>query len=69
VYGQPVQLSDGREVSIDEAYLRESILQPDAATVEGYPSAVMAAGIARFKEKLEEPGTVDALVEYVKSLK
>ena len=52
----------------DDAYVRQSILQPDAATVEGYSAGVMAAGIERHKARIAAGGTVDALLAYIKSL-
>jgi cytochrome c oxidase subunit II len=69
VYESVVPLTDGRKVKADHDYLRQSILQPDAATVEGYQAGVMVAGIERFKSRINSPGTVEALVEYIKSLK
>jgi len=36
VFGKPVSLSDGRVVTADDAYLRDSILQPKKDVVAGY---------------------------------
>src|SRR3989440_799815 len=36
VYGNPVQLGDGRTVTADENYIRESILVPAAKVVSGF---------------------------------
>jgi cytochrome c oxidase subunit 2 len=36
VYGHPVRLSDGQTVTADDAYVRESILNPAARIVSGY---------------------------------
>src|SRR5439155_10651242 len=36
IYGTQVPLSDGSRVPVDRAYLRESILRPDAKVVAGY---------------------------------
>lgn len=68
VYGTTVRLANGRTASVDDAYLRQSILQPDAATVEGYSAGVMAAGIERHKPRIEGGDTVEALLAYIKSL-
>ena len=38
LFGQPVSLKGGGTVTADEAYLRESILTPDAKIVAGYGS-------------------------------
>ena len=41
LYNKPVQLNDGRTVIADDAYLRESILQPNAKIVNGFDANVM----------------------------
>lgn len=38
LYGERVQLRDGTTVTANENYLRESILQPQAKLVDGYPN-------------------------------
>jgi len=38
LYGSKVELSDGTTITADEAYLKESIQNPDAAIVAGFPS-------------------------------
>lgn len=62
VYGSDVKLSDGKTVKADHNYLRESILKPNAKTVEGYPSLMPSyAGTVSEEE-------IIALIEYIKSL-
>lgn len=41
LYESQVKLADGSSVAADEAYLTESIKQPAAKTVEGYPANAM----------------------------
>src|SRR5581483_6472977 len=36
IFGKPVLLSDGRTIPADEAYLRESVVDPAAKIVSGY---------------------------------
>ncbi|WP_353128414.1 cytochrome c [Parapedobacter pyrenivorans] len=36
IYGSKVELADGATVTVDEAYLRESILEPSKKVVKGY---------------------------------
>ena len=36
VFGNPVKLADGTQITADEAYVRESILNPRAKTVAGF---------------------------------
>jgi cytochrome c oxidase subunit 2 len=62
LYGNPVQLADGRRVTADEAYLRNAILHPRDGLVAGY-SAIMPDYAA-----VAGPAEVDALITYLKSL-
>lgn len=67
LYGSQVRLVNGQTVKADESYLRESILEPDAKTVEGFSRGVMAAAVSR--QQVEKDGNLDALVAFIKSLK
>lgn len=62
VFGSQVALSNGATVNVDESYLRESILNPQAKLVAGY-GPVMPT----FQGLVNEE-SVMALIEYVKSL-
>jgi mono/diheme cytochrome c family protein len=62
VFGHQVDLADGSKVSADEAYVRESILEPMAKVVAGY-APVMPA----FKGIVTDD-QLDKLVAYIKSL-
>jgi len=63
VYGHPVVLEDGRTVTADEAYIRESILNPNAKIVKGYRRDIMPV----FQGQISEDGLLQ-LIAYVKSL-
>ncbi len=63
VFGRPVPLEDGRTVMADEAYIRESILVPNAKIVKGYPRDVMPS----FQGQIDEAGLMQ-LIAYIKSL-
>jgi cytochrome c oxidase subunit 2 len=63
IYGKPVGLSDGSTVTVDEDYLRESILNPNAKIVQGY-QAVMPS----FAGLIGEEDVLD-LIAYLKSIK
>lgn len=63
VFGHEVVLEDGTKVTADENYIRESILQPNAKIVKGFPHGVMPT----FQGQINE-NELNALVEYVKSL-
>ncbi len=58
--GSTVTLEDGRQVVADTAYLRRSILDPEADVVDGF-------AIAMPKAELDDD-QVDALVAYIESL-
>jgi cytochrome c oxidase subunit 2 len=62
LYGTTVLLADGTRTQANESYLRESILQPQAKLVKGYPAAMPS--FAHLK-----PEQVDELVAYIKSLR
>ncbi len=62
LYGRHVQLADGRVITADEAYLRESILQPNAKVVAGFQPLMPT-----FQGLVNEEGVVQ-LLEYIKSL-
>ena len=60
--GGQIQLASGESVIADDAYLRESILQPMAKIVKGYPPAMPT-----FAGQLSEE-EVMSLIAYIKSL-
>ena len=62
VFGAPVLLEDGRTVTADENYVRESILDPGAKIVNGFKPVMPTFQGLVSEEQL------NALVAYVKSL-
>lgn len=65
LFGHTVEFTDGTTATVDEAYLRESILEPGAHVVEGYPDNVMPRDLTtRMKEK-----QIDDVIAYIKTLK
>ena len=63
LYQRPTKLDNGTEIIADEAYLTESMMDPNAKIVAGY-TAVMPS----YQGKLSGPETA-ALVEYIKRLR
>ncbi|MDF1544283.1 MAG: cytochrome c oxidase subunit II [bacterium] len=62
-FGSQEKLKDGSSVIVDENYIRESLLNPKAKVVEGYePVMPTYQGILKDRQ-------VDALIEYIKTLK
>jgi cytochrome c oxidase subunit II len=62
VFGKPVLLEDGRTVTADENYVRESILEPGAKVVRGFKPVMPT-----FQGQVSDE-QLNALVAYVKSL-
>ncbi|MDA9463301.1 cytochrome c oxidase subunit II [Bradyrhizobium sp. CCBAU 53415] len=62
LYGRAVQLADGRTVSADDAYIRDSILQPKRDVVAGYEPVMPS-----FKGLLDD-GEIQSLTAYIRSL-
>ena len=60
--GSTVTLQSGRTVTADDAYLRESILNPSVQLVDGYENIMPT-----YKGQLDEEGVI-ALIEHIKSL-
>lgn len=63
LYNKPVALNNGQTVIADDAYLRESILNPNAKIVAGFEPNVMP----NFKGQVSEEDVIQ-LIAYIKSL-
>jgi len=63
LYNKPVLLADGRTVIADDAYIRESILDPNAKIVDNFQPNIMPV----FKGQVTEEGIVE-LIAFIKSL-
>ena len=62
IFGKQERMADGQMITVDENYLRESMLNPAAKVVNGY-QAVMPSYQGLLKDR-----EIDALIEYIKSL-
>ena len=62
VYGSKLQLANGSQVQVNEAYLRNSILNPSQNITAGY-----APIMPTYQGQISEDGLID-LVEYLKTL-
>jgi cytochrome c oxidase subunit 2 len=58
LYGRTEQLADGTSVLVDEAYVKESILDPKARLVQGFPPVMVAYTLTE-----DELGAVVALIK------
>jgi cytochrome c oxidase subunit 2 len=63
LYGSKIPLADGKTVTGDEEYLRESLEDPGAKIVKGYPNVMPT-----YKTSMR-PEEIRAVVEYLKTLK
>jgi len=64
LFGKEETLEDGIVVTVDEEYLRRSILDPGAQIVKGFPDVMPKT----YKEQLSQE-ELEALIAYIKSLK
>jgi cytochrome c oxidase subunit 2 len=64
LYGRKEKLSDGTEVVVDDAYIKESIYKPAAKIVQGYGPLMPAM----YEGKLTDENVAD-IIEYMKTLK
>jgi cytochrome c oxidase subunit 2 len=63
VFGRQEALESGQTITVDENYIRESVLEPQAKVVKGYPPSMPTyKGLLKDKE-------IDALIAYLKSVK
>lgn len=61
LYGKVETLQNGRQVTVDDAYIRESILNPNAKVVKGFQPIM-----PQFRLSEDE---IKALIEFMKSLR
>jgi cytochrome c oxidase subunit II len=64
LWGKSEAMDNGINITVDENYVRESILQPNAKVVKGFAKGVMPA----YQGQLSEI-ELSALIEYIKELK
>ena len=64
IFGSMAQVEGGPDALVDENYLRESIVYPNAKIVLGYPKGVMPTYAGQLTEQ-----EITGAIEYIKSLK
>lgn len=64
--GSTVTLDDGSTVTADDAYLAQSITDPDAKVSEGFKAGIMSGAVASQKFETRQQD-VDALVAFIKA--
>ena len=64
LYGHDVPLTDGTTVVADDAYIRESIVDPNAKIVEGFFPNIMPPN---YGDTLSD-SDIEAIIAYIKSL-
>jgi cytochrome c oxidase subunit 2 len=63
VFGHPVTLADGSTITVDEEYIRRSLMEPAAQVVEGYQPVMPVYGGTL------TPEDVDGLIAFIKEQK
>ena len=63
LYGQTAALDNGDSITVDDNYIRESILEPQAKARAGYRK-VMPTYQGQLKDQ-----EINAIIEYIKTLK
>ena len=63
LFGNTVELSDGKKIKADEEYIRESIVEPNAKIVKGFQPIMPS-----FKATLKDDD-IAAIIVYLKTLK
>ncbi len=64
IYGSQETLTDGTAVEVNDEYLRESIVDPNAKIVEGFTPNLMPA---TYGDSLSD-SDIDAIIAYIKTL-
>jgi cytochrome c2 len=68
LFGSQHQLANGQTVTADEAYLRESILEPDAKIARGFQPGIMTAAVTAVEPQIQQGNNLEALIAYLQSL-
>lgn len=63
LFGKTEPMADGSSVTVDENYIRESILEPQAKIVQGYPPSMPT-----YQGKMNDK-RIKGIIEYIKTLK
>jgi cytochrome c oxidase subunit 2 len=63
LYGKNEPMADGTSVEVEDNYIRESLMEPNAKLVQGFPPQMPT-----FQGKLSEE-QVTAIIEFIKALK
>lgn len=63
IWGVQHEMEDGEMVTVDENYIRESILQPNARITKGYPANLMPSFAGQLSEE-----EMMGIIEFIKSL-
>ena len=64
IYGTEVTLADGTTVTVDDEFIRESIIDPNAKVVDGFPPSIMPRN---YRDTLSDED-IEAITAYIKSL-
>lgn len=63
LWGREEEMTDGTKIVVDENYVHESILNPQARIVKGFGNVMPS-----FKGQLKDPRDINAIIAYLKSI-
>jgi cytochrome c oxidase subunit 2 len=64
VFGRQEHLEDGSTITVDENYIRESMMAPNAKVVAGFPKGVMPTFAGQLSEE-----EISGVIDYLKTVK
>jgi cytochrome c oxidase subunit 2 len=64
LFGRSETMSDGTTLTVDENYIRESMMQPAAKVVKGFPAGVMPTFQGTLKDE-----QISAIIAFIKAQK
>ncbi len=68
LYGSQVELEDGTAVTADDAYIKESIVNPNAKLVKGFGATGKSAMPESYAKSLDD-GQISDIIAWIKTLK
>ncbi|MCA9937266.1 MAG: cytochrome c [Anaerolineales bacterium] len=64
IYGEPVELADGTTVTVDDAYIKQSIYDPNSQIVAGFQPNLMPQN---YQSTLSDQDVAN-IIEFIKTL-
>jgi cytochrome c oxidase subunit 2 len=65
IYGEQVTLADGTTMTVDDAYLKQAILDPNSQVVKGFNPNIMPPSYAQLLSEAQ----ISDIIAFIKSVK